>query len=116
MNKEELQHHLNLILDNINSTWKTVEHMSYNGFLRDETAKEMVYSYLQEMGQAAFHIRNDGDHLLDTEFNLDTLAAFRNARFNQEAEMDHHPVWRFVKNEMREIGDQIEASPSYLPI
>lgn len=113
MTNEELQQHLNVILDNMNSIWKLIEQMEYNDFLQDEPTKEMVYSYLQEMGQAAYIIRNNGDHLLETDFNLDTLAAFRNARYNQEMEMDHHGVWHFIKLEMRDIGSQIEESAAY---
>ncbi|MGB3469065.1 MAG: hypothetical protein WBA74_27515 [Cyclobacteriaceae bacterium] len=107
-----LQQHLNAMVGNISSLRKLVDHMSYEEFRKEEHVKETAYSYLQEIGQIANEITANSDQL-EFGFDIKSLVAFSNARYNQEAEMAHRSVWAIIKNDLADIADEIEHSSHY---
>lgn len=110
MNKEEQKHHLHSISSTIGAVHQVVDSLSYEQFEQNEQVKEQIYEYLQEIGQAASQLQN-GEPDIDIDFNV--LNAFKNARYNQEVEMDHHSVWSIIKVELPKISDEIEQSNLY---
>ncbi|MCX2743191.1 hypothetical protein OO013_04905 [Mangrovivirga sp. M17] len=111
MTHEEITQHLSRIIDNIAQINSTVGTADYESFARNEQAKETVYEYLQEIGQAARELYNNSEKA--RELPVDTLMAFRNARYNQEAEIDHHSIYSLVTGQLQEIADEIKNSELY---
>lgn len=107
-----LQQHLNTLVGNISSLRKLVENMTYEDFRKEEQVKETAYSYLQEIGQISNEIVNNNERL-EIDFDINTLVAFSNARYNQEAEMAHRSVWSVITNDLSIIADEIEHSSYY---
>ena len=113
MNKEELQQHLSYILNNISSVLALTDEIGYDEFTREEQIKEEVYSHLQEIGEIAHEIEMANSYPLDTEFDISSLANMRNARYNQEAEIDHHGIFTIIKYQLSEIQEDILNSKEY---
>ncbi len=114
MEKEEIQVHLDRILNDIAEITQITQAMSLDEFQREEQVKESLYSLLQEIGQAAHEVEMANPERFDLSFDLDVLASFRNARYNQEAELDHQSTWHIIQNELPERGAQLEQSQEYL--
>ena len=113
MDREDLQQRLNQLVENIGSIKGYTQLMNYSHFESNEQVKEVVYALLQEIGQIADEIQLEYGNDLEIDIDLKSLAAFKNARFNQEIEMDHHHVWSIIKNDFTTIGDEIEQSVYY---
>jgi uncharacterized protein with HEPN domain len=110
MQLQETIQHLNRIVDNIAQINAQIDGMTYEDFRKNEPVKETVYEYLQEIGQAARELSNN--QKLPAEINLEPLVAFRNARYNQEAETGHQQVFNLLPD-LREIAEIIETSDLY---
>ncbi|NMM47469.1 HepT-like ribonuclease domain-containing protein [Marinigracilibium pacificum] len=108
MTKEEITQHISRIIDNIAMINSTVGKTDYQSFVRNEQAKEAVYEYLQEIGQASSELYNNSEEA--RKLPVDTLMAFRNARYNQEAEIDHQMVFNLITGDLQEIADQLKNS------
>ena len=93
MTTEEKQLHLNNIMTGTSAIIDATTGLGYQEFAKQEQVKEEVYANLQMVGQAAHTLANGGDNLPGLNFPTDQLSAFRNARYNQEAEIDHQTVW-----------------------
>lgn len=77
--------------------------LDYNQFVGEEQVKESVYTNLQMVGEAAYELAKNDDEILGLNFDTDLLAGFRNARYNEEAEIDHHSVWGIIQNDLETI-------------
>jgi len=110
MELQETIQHLNRIVDNIAQVNAQTEGMSFEDFRKNEPVKETVYEYLQEIGQAATELSNN--QKLPGDINLEPLTAFRNARYNQEAEVGHQQVFNSLAD-LRLIAETIEKSDLY---
>lgn len=110
MQLQETIQHLNRIVDNIAQVNAQTDGMAYEDFRKNEPVKETVYEYLQEIGQAARELANN--QKLPGEINLEPLVAFRNARYNQEAETGHQQVFNMLAD-LRQIAETIETSDLY---
>lgn len=110
MKNTVLQQHLNSLVANISSISKLIEQLTFEEFSKEEHVKETAYSYLQEIGQIANEITRSSD---ETDFDVKSLAALSNARYNQESEMAHRAVWSIIKNDLSKISDEIEHSTYY---
>lgn len=110
MHLQETVQHLNRIVDNIAQINAQTDGMTYEDFRKNEIVKETVYEYLQEMGQAARELANN--QKLPGDLNLEPLTAFRNARYNQEAETGHQQVFNSLPD-LRLISETIEKSDLY---
>ena len=113
MNDAILQQHINRILENVATLMKLVERMSYDTFRKEEQVKETAYSLLQEMGQAAHEINTHNDVRLDIDFDMAVLANFRQARYNQEAEISHQNAWTVITQDLPELAEQLEQAKEY---
>jgi len=111
MNKEVKQQHLNNIVRGIEEIKEDVTRIDYNQFIKEDQIKEDVYLNLQMVGEAAFELSQSSDNTDDLNFSTDILSGFRNARFNQEAEIGHQQVWNIINSELDVIHDEaIKAS------
>ncbi|WKK79251.2 HepT-like ribonuclease domain-containing protein [Marivirga arenosa] len=110
MQLQETVQHLNRIVDNIAQINAQTDGMTYEDFRKNETVKETVYEYLQEIGQAARELSEN--QKLPAEINIEPLVAFRNARYNQEAETAHQQVFN-VLADLRNVAETIEQSDLY---
>lgn len=111
MTVEEKQQHLNNISRGITDIQSDVAEMDYQEFEKAEQTKEAVFFSLQQIGQAAHELaRGAGEHE-DLNYITDILSGFRNARYNQEAEVGHRQVWNVIQNDLEDIRKRaIEVS------
>ncbi|UII24140.1 HepT-like ribonuclease domain-containing protein [Fulvivirga ligni] len=111
MNIEEQQLHLNNIIKGIEEVVELTRELDYHQFTQEEQVKEEVYSNLQMVGQAAYELSINSDNAGDLNFETDILSGFRNARYNDEMEVDHQMIWGIIENDLPIIRDEaIEAS------
>lgn len=110
MQLQETIQHLNRIVGNVAQINSHVDGMSFEDFRKNEQAKEVVYSLLQEIGQAARELSNN--QKLPDSINLEPLVALRNARYNQESETGHQQVFNMLPD-LRIIAEEIEQSDLY---
>lgn len=111
MTVEEKQQHLNNISRGITEIQSEVAEMSYDQFVKEEQAKEAVYFSLQQIGQAAHELAQGAGEHGDLNYLTDILSEFRNARYNQEAEVGHRQVFDIIQNDLEDIRKRaIEVS------
>ncbi|MBK6266985.1 hypothetical protein JKA74_18215 [Marivirga sp. S37H4] len=110
MQLQETIQHLNRIVENIAEINAQVSGMTYEDFNSNEPVREVVFMHLQEMGQAARELSEN--QKLPPDINIEPLVAFRNARYNQEAEFGHQQVFNMLPD-LEIIGEQIEQSDLY---
>ncbi|UII24784.1 hypothetical protein LVD15_15850 [Fulvivirga maritima] len=111
METEEKQLHLNNIIKGMEEVIELTRELDYHQFTQEEQIKEEVYSNLQMIGQAAYQLSISSDEAQDLNFDTDILSGFRNARYNEEVEMDHQMVWGVIQNDLPLLRDEaIEAS------
>ncbi len=108
MTREEKLIHLNAITNNLSAILSQVEPLTLDDFQREEQVKEVVFTRLQESGQAAHHLEAYIQNQESRE-DLKVLANFRNARYNLEAEIDTQPVWNLIQNDLEPIRRSIHA-------
>ena len=113
MEKEETKQHLNNILGNIANIMTTVKGMSYEDFTENEHLRENVYEDLQQIGQAAEMLSNQGADMVQNDDSINRLSQLKFARYNQTMEIDHHYVWNIIQQDLPEIADEIEESSVY---
>ncbi|WP_020528701.1 HepT-like ribonuclease domain-containing protein [Flexithrix dorotheae] len=106
--KTELYQHQNFILQIIHQTLAETNGVSFEEFQQNEQMKEMLYSQIQEIGQAAQEVINLNLSTLDNQEIYKIMSSFRNARYHQEAELDHGPVWDIVKNDLPRFEQILE--------
>lgn len=114
MNIEEQQQHLQNILSGIEEIQAAVDGMTYESFRQEEQVKEDVYMKLQMVGEAAYELSNASDTVEGLNFSTDLLSEFRNARYNEEAEVSHQQVWGIIQQDFPEIHDQIVSDAAEL--
>lgn len=111
MTKEEQQLHLNNIIKGIEEIQEEIKTLNYHEFTEEEQVKESVYMNLEMIGQAAHELAVGSDNVPGLNFKADVLSGFRNARYNEVAEVDHQMVWNVITNDLDIIReDAIEAS------
>jgi len=107
VNTEELKLKITNITDLINDILAETEKTDYNDFSHDEQLKERVFSQLQEIGQSSYEISQDLKVIYDNKNIFDNLSNFRNARYNQVAEMELNNVWNLIQNNFKEIEEEL---------
>ena len=111
MTTEEKQLHLNNIIKGSEEIIEFTRELDYRQFTQESQVREEVYSNLQMIGQAAHQLTLSADDAQGLNFPTDVLSGFRNARYNQEAEINHQSVWGVIKNDLPLIRDEaISAS------
>jgi len=106
MTNEEKQQHLTNIVAGIDEIQAETDEVTYDDFINEEQIKESVYMKLQMIGQAAYQL-SLGVNKEDLNFDPKILANLRNARYNQEAEINHANVWYIITNDLMQIKDTI---------
>lgn len=113
MNQVEIKQHLETIIDNIASIMSLTRQITFEDFRQNERMRKNVYEYLQGIGQAANKLVNSSPELTRS-FAMDTLASFRNARYNSDAEIQHQNVWNLVELDLPVIREEIEQSDWFM--
>lgn len=103
MNTEEQQFHLNQITSIMSNIEATVEQMDPINFSKEEGVLQQVYQDLQTTGQAAYQLLNSPQKEQLPLSELEALSAFRNARYNVMAEMNHQLVFRIIQDDFPEM-------------
>lgn len=109
MDSGEIKQHLNSIVENIGLLQSLTSQFTYEDFIKNDPMREKAYAYLKEIGWAAHELRYLGA-VLEPNLSIDTLAGFRNARYNQEAEIQHQHVWNLVELDLPVIKHEIRRS------
>jgi uncharacterized protein with HEPN domain len=110
MHLQETIQDLNRIVDNIAQVNPQTDGMTFEDFRLNETVKETVFEYLQEIGQAARELAEN--QKLPPEINIEPLVRVRNARYNQEMETGQQQVFN-MQPDLRVIAEEIEQSDLY---
>ena len=107
---KELQRHQNFILHIINQLLIEVKSINFEDFQRNEQLKERVYTQLQEIGQASNEILTLPNVNIENRNIYENMANLRNARYNQETEIDHSFVWNILTSDLPEIEILLERT------
>jgi len=103
--KEELQIHYNNLTNLIHEVLNETKGLDYEDFRKNENLKERIFSQLQEMGEVSREIMDMTNEYEDDQELVETLQAFRNARFNQEAETGLNSVWGIIQHDLPEMEE-----------
>jgi uncharacterized protein with HEPN domain len=113
MTNDEKRQHLTNIASEISQIEAEVEATTYDEFINEEQMKESVYTHLQMIGQAA-HQLSLATKKEELTFDPKVLSNFRNARYNQEAEINHANVWQIITNDLTPLKDTINREAEKL--
>lgn len=104
--KEEDQVHLTNIANYINEIEAYVEGMDYQQFVDEEEVRITVMENLQHIGQATALL---SDEYLEqyTAVDLQVLEAFKGAKYSDGLEIDFHPTWSIIQNDLPLFRDII---------
>lgn len=112
MDRAEIKLHLQQIIANIAEIRALARSYTYEDFRKDEQMRENLYEHLQLVGQSA-HKLIKVEAGLEPDISADTLAEFRNARYNDLAEIHHQNVWNLVELDLPVIANEIKKSSFY---
>lgn len=78
----------------------------YDNFTADEADRVMIYDLLGQIGVAASLLSDDFKNQYE-EIDFRVLESLRNAAYNEEMEIQHHPVWHIVSKDLPYIREKI---------
>ncbi len=104
---EEIRIHHTNILHLIHQILDETKDINYEDFRKNELLKEMIFSQLQEIGEASREIMDITNEYEDDREMAETLNAMRNARFNLEAEIGLNMVWGIIQNDLPLVEEQL---------
>lgn len=78
----------------------------YDNFTTDEADRAMIYDLLGQIGVAASLLSDDFKNQYD-EIDFRVLESLRNAAYNEEMEIYHHPVWHIISKDLPYIREKI---------
>ncbi len=107
MNEED-QVHLSNISTMINEIEAYVENMDYNQFTREESIRQSVAVNLQQIGEAA-DLLSDEFTANFTEIDYRVLDVLKRAKFDEALEIDPHPIWSIITNDLPEFKNMVET-------
>jgi uncharacterized protein with HEPN domain len=94
------------ITRSINEIRGYVGRSDYDSFAQREDIREAVTSHLLQIGGAAAMLSDEfKDKYADVDW--DVLKGLQYANYDQELEMDLHPQWHIVNNDLPEMMDQL---------
>ena len=104
--REEDRIHLLSIADSIREIQGYLGRADYDAYAQREDIRESVIGQLNQIGGAAAML---SDEFKDTysDVDWDVLKGLQYAHFDEELELDLHPQWHIVKNDLPEVMDQI---------
>jgi len=105
--KEEDRMHLMGIVDSIREIQGYVGQDNWKDYSQDTDVQQSISSHLQQIGSAAALLSDDfkDDY---REVDWDVLKGFQYANYDQELELDFHPQWHIIKEDLPVFLEQIE--------
>lgn len=104
--REEDRIHLLSIADSIREIQGYLGRADYEAYAQREDIRESVIGQLNQIGGAAAMLSDEfKDNYADVDW--DVLKGLQYAHFDEELELDLHPQWHIVKNDLPEVMDQI---------
>lgn len=103
---EDLVHLQNIAQNILEIEGYLQEVEDYDNFTADEADRVMIYDLLGQIGVAASLLSDDfKNQYEDIDFRV--LESLRNAAYNEEMELDHHPVWHIISKDLPYIREKI---------
>lgn len=106
MDRGEIKQHLKAILENITTVRSIIRDINYGEFRRNVHIRQQVYDCIRGIGISA-HKLIHGQSRLERDIALDTLATFRDVRYDEVEPEDEH-VWNLVELDLSVISDEIK--------
>ncbi len=104
-NAEDIQRLLD-IADSMREIQGYIGQGEYQDFYSREDIREAVSSQLLQIGGAAALLTDEFKERYGTiDWNI--LSGFQYANFDQELELDLHPIWNIVQNDLPIIMDEV---------
>ncbi len=103
---EEDKVHLGSIMDSISEIQGYVGRSSYGDYSQREDIREAVMAQLSQIGGAAALLSDEFKEQY-RDIDWDVLKGLQYAHFDQELELDAHPQWHIVHEDLPEIMDQL---------
>lgn len=98
--------HLSNIAQNILEIEGYLGEGDYEGFTTDESERVAIYELLSQIGAASMLLSDDFKNQYD-EIDFRVLENLRNAQYNEEMEIYHHPVFHIVSKDLPYIREKI---------
>jgi uncharacterized protein with HEPN domain len=105
-NREEDKVHLMSIADSIQEIQGYLGRSNYDAYAQREDIREAVIGQLNQIGGAAAMLSDEFKNTY-ADVDWDVLKGLQYAHFDQELELDLHPQWHIVKNDLPEVMNQI---------
>jgi uncharacterized protein with HEPN domain len=103
---EDLVHLQNIAQNILEIEGYLQEVEDYDTFTTDEADRVMIYDLLGQIGVAASLLSDDFKNQYD-EIDFRVLESLRNAAYNEEMEIQHHPVWHIISKDLPYIREKI---------
>ncbi len=113
--KEEDQIHLTNIANYINEIESYVQGMDYQRFVDEEQTRVTVMQNLQHIGQAAALLSDEYTEQF-TAVDIGVLEAFKGAKFSDGLEIDFHPTWNIIQNDLPLFKDLVLTNSEKMDI
>lgn len=105
--REEDRMHLMGIADSIREIQAYAGQDNWREFSQDTDVQQSISSHMQQIGSAAALLSDDfKDNYRDLDW--DVLKGFQYANYDQELELDFHPQWHIIKEDLPIFLEQIE--------
>lgn len=103
---EDLVHLQNIAQNILEIEGYLQEVEDYDNFTTDEADRVMIYDLLGQIGVAASLLSDDFKNQYE-EIDFRVLESLRNAAYNEEMEIYHHPVWHIISKDLPYIREKI---------
>jgi uncharacterized protein with HEPN domain len=105
--REEDKMHLLGIADSIREIQGYIGQGDWRDYSQDSNEQQAISSHLQQIGSAAALLSDEfKDKFRDVDW--DVLKGFQYANYDQELELDYHPQWHIIKEDLPIFLEQIE--------
>lgn len=111
MKNQTFQQNLDQILGCIVTIQTAIAGMNYETFRNNEQIRQFVYSYLEQIGQAAAHLVQNAPEDLKTKYSLEALASLRYTEYQQQAEVTLQNTWMILTNDLLEVTEEMSGIP-----
>ena len=114
MNEED-QVHLTNIANYINEIEAYTQGMDYQQFVDEEETRVTVMENLQHIGQATALLSDEYTERF-TAVDIRVLEAFKGAKFSDGLEIDYHPTWSIIQNDLPVFKDLVLSDSEQMDI
>lgn len=98
--------HIMSIADSIQEIQGYLGRSNYEAYAQREDIREAVIGQLNQIGGAAAMLSDEFKNKY-ADVDWDVLKGLQYAHYDQELELDLHPQWHIVKNDLPEVKNQI---------